>query len=814
VTNPQDDIANIQDTKHQLQAGTCSWMSTDPIYDRWFHEHLSGILWLHGDAGKGKTNHAIRQVTELRNRVANSTAILLYFFCDDKDNRRNSAVMIVRGLLYQLVCQRPNLMKPLREEYEKQKDQLFSSPNALQSLWRILEDVLRQCSGITAWLVVDALDECEPQSREILLKRVKSRVNDQRDGAGGNPTIREKWVLTSRNDPTIRECLHGTADICLESKSRQVAADVEKFIEARVQELQDVKRYRGDLAIDIRRNLSKKAEGTFLWVSLACAELRRVPSISAKRVLEKLPSGLNAIYERILHQVLQNEEEYLADYARKILISALTTFRPLRLKELALMAGLPREHWAQPESILEYVEQCGSFLTIRHQKAHLVHQSAKEYLSSAPALGISPNLMEEHKILTKRCFDYICSGVINDAHRAFEEQRETLVRYPVLFWMKHGKLASPDFVNCIDDDNELFGCDTRLRDAWFDTYWRLAHKLQPVPQRTSPMHLAAYSGIEPLVARIAHWFTDINSQDTSGRTPLFWAAAEGHDGVVRHLLSVTDVDPNRGDDSGYAPISYAAEFGHDGTVKQLLSVKGIDPNCKDHLGTTSLLQAVQLGYDGIVNQLLSVKGIDPNCKDDCGETPLLQAVQLGYDGIVNQLLSAKGIDPNCKGDWGETPLSQAVQLGYDGIVDQLLDVKGIDIDCKNGRGQTSLSYAAKIGHEKVVQQLLLREADPDCEDVRGLTPLVYAVRYGHEKVVQQLILAGADPDCMDYCGQTPLSYAAANGHEGIVQQLILKGADPDCKEKRGWTPCSFDRALVCERRLQDHGRSATRQAKS
>jgi len=730
-------------------------MSTDPIYDRWFREHLSGILWLHGDAGKGKTNHAIRQVTELRNRVANSTAILLYFFCDDKDNRRNSAVMIVRGLLYQLVCQRPNLMKPLREEYEKQKDQLFSSPNALQSLWRILEDVLRQCSGITAWLVVDALDECEPQSREILLKRVKSRVNDQRDGAGGNPTIREKWVLTSRKDPTIRECLHGTADICLESKSRQVAADVEKFIEARVQELQDVKRYRGDLAIDIRRNLSKKAEGTFLWVSLACAELRRVPSISAKRVLEKLPSGLNAIYERILHQVLQNEEEYLADYARKILISALTTFRPLRLEELALMAGLPREHWAQPESILEYVEQCGSFLTIRHQKAHLVHQSAKEYLSSAPALGISPNLMEEHKILTKRCFDYICSGVINDglidlgnddAHRAFEEQRETLVRYPVLFWMKHGKLASPDFVNCIDDDNELFGCDTRLRDAWFDTYWRLAHKLQPVPQRTSPMHLAAYSGIEPLVARIAHWFTDINSQDTSGRTPLFWAAAEGHDGVVRHLLSVTDVDPNRGDDSGYAPISYAAKFGH----------------------------------EGIVKQLLSVKGIDPNRKDDLGKTPLLQAVQLGYDGIVNQLL----------------------------------DVKGIDIDCKNGRGQTSLSYAAKIGHEKVVQQLLLREADPDCEDVRGLTPLVYAVRYGHEKVVQQLILAGADPDCMDYCGQTPLSYAAANGHEGIVQQLILKGADPDCKEKRGWTPCSFDRALVCERRLQDHGRSATRQAKS
>ncbi len=40
-----------------------------------------------------------------------------------------------------------------------------------------------------------------------------------------------------------------------------------------------------------------------------------------------------------------------------------------------------------------------------------IHQSAKNYLSFASTLTLSPNLSEENKVLMIQCFYYICSRV-------------------------------------------------------------------------------------------------------------------------------------------------------------------------------------------------------------------------------------------------------------------------------------------------------------------------------------------------------------------------------------------------------------------
>ncbi len=61
-------------------------------------------------------------------------ATLLYFFCDNKDDRQNNAVVILWSLLYQILYQHPNVIKYLLDDYEKQKNQLFSSLNMQQSL--------------------------------------------------------------------------------------------------------------------------------------------------------------------------------------------------------------------------------------------------------------------------------------------------------------------------------------------------------------------------------------------------------------------------------------------------------------------------------------------------------------------------------------------------------------------------------------------------------------------------------------------------------------------------------------------------------
>ncbi len=129
-----------------------------------------------------------------------------------------------------------------------------------------------------------------------------------------------------------------------------------------------------------------------------------------------------------------------------------------------------------------------------------MHQSAKDYLSSANALALSANLAKENKILTIRCFDYICSGVFQDGEiyitsdsyisssgdgmPGIEDEHEEalvsgditsnnkpdLLKYPVLFWMALGRLASSDIVDYFDRHQEFYRPDSKVREAWFHTY--------------------------------------------------------------------------------------------------------------------------------------------------------------------------------------------------------------------------------------------------------------------------------------------------------------------------------------------------------
>jgi len=72
---------------------------------------------------------------------------------------------------------------------------------------------------------------------------------------------------------------------------------------------------------------------------------------------------------------------------------------------------------------------------------------------------------------------------------------------------------------------------------------------------------------------------DVNPDrpDNRGRTPLSWAAGNGHGGVVKLLLGREDVNPDRPHIYGQTPLSWAAENGHDRIVKLLWDGKALAP---------------------------------------------------------------------------------------------------------------------------------------------------------------------------------------------------------------------------------------------
>jgi ankyrin repeat protein len=66
---------------------------------------------------------------------------------------------------------------------------------------------------------------------------------------------------------------------------------------------------------------------------------------------------------------------------------------------------------------------------------------------------------------------------------------------------------------------------------------------------------------------------DVDSKDTTGRTPLSWAAGRGHEAVVKLLLETGMVDVDSKDTTGQTPLSWAAGGGHE-TVVKLLQLLG------------------------------------------------------------------------------------------------------------------------------------------------------------------------------------------------------------------------------------------------
>jgi ankyrin repeat protein len=73
---------------------------------------------------------------------------------------------------------------------------------------------------------------------------------------------------------------------------------------------------------------------------------------------------------------------------------------------------------------------------------------------------------------------------------------------------------------------------------------------------------------------------DPNFKDTNGRTPLSWAAENGHEAVVKLLLEKGAELESKDNEHGRTPLSWAAENGHEAVVKLLLE-KGAELESKD-----------------------------------------------------------------------------------------------------------------------------------------------------------------------------------------------------------------------------------------
>ncbi|RDW66409.1 hypothetical protein BP6252_10044 [Coleophoma cylindrospora] len=474
VTDPREDKARIEQNKDRLLKQCYGWILEDTSFQRWRAKGNTRLLWIKGDPGKGKTMMTMGLVDELSSKDRlptgkwrkllkvkrpSSSYLVAYFFCQSTRPELNNAASVLRGLIYLLVAQRAGLISHIQNQYRARGNKIFEGINAIYALKNILSDILNDPTLPITYLLVDALDECTSGHPEFL-QIITDTASAQRS--------RVKWLVTSRNLPSIEQFLYPSDKVSLELNASHISKAVTAFIDFKVERLAASKKYGSQTQKRVRQMLHDRAENTFLWVSLVCTELENVPSFRTESILHEFPPGLDPLYDRMLEQIQAQKDAQTRKYCMDVLRSTTLAYRPLRLKEIAVTAGLPIDQFTSVDKVNDLISHCGSFLTIRQDVVSFVHLSVKDYFTSGKGKQVfNGALIEEKERMTYRLLDAMHKTLhrdiynlrkpgaqIQEATGHIKECILPLIAYACEYWIAHISACPQDSDNLLSDNSK------------------------------------------------------------------------------------------------------------------------------------------------------------------------------------------------------------------------------------------------------------------------------------------------------------------------------------------------------------------------
>ena len=713
LTDISADRAKLTNIKGPRVDGTCEWIKRHALYDSWLRSQ-SQLLWLSGGPGKGKTMMSIFLAEELEQTARLSqNKLFLQYFCDNKDEKRNTAVAVIRGLLYQLLQLRRKLFSHILPTFEIQKEPLFS----FETLWRIFESMVCDPSLETTYCVLDGLDECDEASLEILLGKFAALLSAK---LYGSSACHLNLLIVSRDFPDfIPELLSSFPRIALDPDAdAEINHDIDLFVKAKVEELSRSRRYPETLRVHVEDVFRDRAQGTFLWIGIVTQALRKYKATEVEEALDLFPKGLDEIYARILLQIDSGRREIAAKILRWVVMAV----RPLRLLELSIAIETTVERsivtFNRDERIRDQVSKCGYFLQIEKDEVGLIHQSAKDYLlrktyDPNPELEVFRVKEQVANLeIAKTCLNYLHSGALESSESDILDNTRhlrafPLLNYAVLHWHEHARFLarSEDIFNL---SLPFYQKKSQTRRSWLKAYcdYKYHESGSPLRRKSFPLlHLASYFGILPLAENLVLGNTlksktkrlyYLSKRNDYGMTALMCAAERGNEAVVRLLLAKRAVINAKGV-NGETALTGAAREGHE-TMVRLLLEKGADIKARDKYGKTALMGAALRGHEIIVRLLLE-KGADIEAKDKYGRTALMIATRFAQEAVA-ALLIEKRADIKTQDIFGRTPLILAATEGEGSIIQLLLE-KGADINFQDKDGETALMKAAKIRDDRL-----------------------------------------------------------------------------------------------------------------
>jgi ankyrin repeat protein len=823
--------------------GTCEWFVSHRLFNRW----LTGskgedcqALWVSADPGCGKSVLAKHLVDHVLPSTQSRTTC--YFFFKDDFEDQKSVVNAMCCILHQLFTENPILFSAkVHAQLEAEGEKLTVS---FGTLWELLLQVAREKNAGEIICILDALDECAENDRQLLARALLDQHRTKKA-----PNL--KFLLTSRPFGSIRRDFQpsDTADLAVvhlsgesEDEMKQISREIDIFIAARVQGVGAKLKLDKDEQDMLLRGLLSVPHRTYLWVYLTLDHVENSEYINKRKIreaLSRLPNSVDEAYEKILNASANPKE------ARRALHIIVTAERPLTVHEMNFALAIRPSHQSYQDVELDSDERfperlrniCGLFVIVIDLKIYLLHQTAKEFLVMADSQQRPPKApgqrptksvwkhslkpVESHQILGEIClwnlrFSDLCNTPelpkLRGYHSNYSFQADRLLReyqfleYSAYFWAVHLRELHTEA------DKEITQAMLEIchqhHQWWFrDMVGEASHANSSFRSSitddftTTPLMVASYFGLVPVVQVLVKTKgCRLSARDSEGRTALAWAAACGHADVVRVLI---DGQPrvfrdlgwlgtwnpsiiNARDDRHRTPLHWAAEAGWEAVVRLLLD-NGAGVDVRNKVDETPLLLACAQEKTGVI-QLLLERGAHVEVRSYSGVSPLMEASKHGTVDAMRLLLQF-GADVNGRESWqGMTPLMFAVK-DQSGDKAKFLLENGADMEAKNRENHTAFTLACEAGMLNTAKVLLRRGANIEHENNVGMSALSCASRAGRDAVVKLLVEQGADIKSKCNDGWTPLHYCMDfYDHRkclSIAKFLLDNGADLEARDRDG-----------------------------
>jgi ankyrin repeat protein len=731
--------------------------------------------------------------------------ICRYYFDGTVSNQANVYAML-RSLVYQIIVARRKLLKIVKRAMEEHK-QLFTDGGAL---WRLFQTLATHQQVRTLIIIVDAIDECPQENQEWFVRHLHELVNL-------NITSIRAFVTSRPNCPSVNALKNLGALVShlrLETRQNNLDEDVNIFIQEHTTRLVRNGKCTEETRNALERVLQGKAEGSFLWVSLALSHLRHRRFLRKSDLLavaKDLPGDLMRMYKYLIEAIPEDE----CSLASRTICFVATCQRNLTIHEMDTMLAIDVSHRSTADigndSIFSRVEEVESLLRglIRTSDSRiaLIHHTLKEYLAEGQIDGrptwnysLFGNTKSSHRLVAECCMRYLSledfqhdlfsdsmpstpttsglssfdmdsdhtsSGSDDSLGILFREPEEITADFAVSmgnrykffdyaarFWVFHfSEIQHESSAELQQLALDLYEATSHRN--WFKYVSTLDHDLSGYPVDPDVLTLACFFGHVALVKTL------LRSHDEGVCSPaLYWAAIHGHAPCITTLLLERPLRKSWASVAGRSPLAVAAARGHAICVEEILSKRTFCVNEMDLNGRTPLSLAAGGSHLETVCKILSEENVDVNLADRSGATPMLWAVCANSLEVVQCLLKDKRTHSNC-----------------------------VDFEQR-----TALSWACEYGFADIVRLLARgRKAELNRADIRGRTPLMYAAMSGHLKVVKYMIhRGGVDLSPQDNEGRNVISWAAQQLDVRVLECLLENNPlGAQTKDAHGWSPFAW-----------------------